>query len=70
MSGQGKVWKRAYQLKVGDRIKSNGHDIAVKSIDWEVKESPVYNLEVAGTENFLVNVGKQYLVVHNGGDGK
>ncbi len=66
-------WKRACDLKVSDKIKSQGKFIEVGSIDLIAPlDIKVYNLEVDKHHSFLVSDGVDPYVVHNscgGGDG-
>jgi hypothetical protein len=66
-------WKKAQDLKVGDRIRvEDGGLVAVESIERVGKDLPVYNLTVAENHNFYVTPDGQggYLVHNCGGGGK
>ena len=63
----GKGWVPAGQLQHGDRIKTeDGQTVSVQSLEVKAERRMVYNLRVEGTENYFV--GKNRLLVHNGGD--
>jgi len=63
-------WKRVCDLKVSDKIKSQGKFIEVGSIDLIAPlDIKVYNLEVDNHHSFLVSDGVDPYVVHNCGDG-
>ena len=65
-----KGWKRVCDLKVGDKIKSQGKFIEIGSIDLIAPlDIKVYNLGVDNHHSFLVSDGVDPYVVHNCGDG-
>ena len=71
LSGDEVAWKRAYQLRVGDKIKSLQGEIIVETIEHIAQENTVYNMDVADSDTFLVGDGQDYYIVHNhGGGGK
>jgi RHS repeat-associated protein len=64
---EGKGWVEAGRLQQGDRIKTEGgKTVTVESLEVKAERRLVYNLRVEGTENYFV--GKNRLLVHNGGD--
>ncbi|HZO88269.1 MAG TPA: polymorphic toxin-type HINT domain-containing protein [Chthonomonadaceae bacterium] len=63
---EGKGWVQAGRLQPGALIKTeDGKIVAVQSLEVKAERKMVYNLKVEGTENFFV--GKNRLLVHNGG---
>lgn len=63
-------WKRACDLKVSDKIKSQGKFIEIGNIDLIAPlDIKVYNLQVDNHHSFLVSDGVDPYVVHNCGDG-
>jgi RHS repeat-associated protein len=63
----GKGWVQAGKLQRGDRLQSqSGRQALVERVEAERTRQMVYNLEVEGTHTFFI--GKDRLLVHNGGD--
>jgi hypothetical protein len=59
-AGQG--WTMARELRPGDRLRTLGGIVAVKSVDAD-RVQPVYNLEVADGESFFV--GRSGVLAHD-----
>jgi len=66
MAGPGEVWKKASELKLGDRIKSPEGQITVESIEKVAEEGKSYNFRVADNKAFIVSGLDKLYVVHNG----
>ena len=67
MAGPGETWKRTYKLEVGDRVRSMGDDVVIRSIEKVIQENTVHNFIVSDSENYFVSDGKGHYLVHNGG---
>lgn len=67
-------WKRAYELNIGDKIRTSRQDVFEKIISKErivtKADIKVYNLQVAQGKNFIISAdGHSTYVVHNTGNG-
>lgn len=61
-------WREVSTLKSGDQVLyANGEVHVINKIDIEIKDTLVYNLEVANNHNYYVGVNK--VLVHNKGGG-
>jgi hypothetical protein len=60
-------WKRARELRIGDRIKLNGGAFEkIVSIEWYAENLYVYNLTISKNHNFYISPdGKSGYLVHN-----
>jgi Pretoxin HINT domain len=58
----GKGWTMARELKAGDRLRTVGGMVEVKSIETD-NTQPVYNLDIAGNRDFFV--GTKGMLVHD-----
>ena len=60
------TWKKARELRVGDRIVSDGEPIGISSIKRIKLDHIVYNFRVADSHNYFVSPdGTDLYVVHN-----
>ena len=60
----GSGWLQAGQLKPGDQLRTtNGRDVTVLAVRWNVGEAVVYTLTVARDHTFFV--GSAQVLVHN-----
>ena len=66
VSGTKDVWKKASELKKGDKIQSAGSEIIIQSIRTMDENSLSYNFEVKDSNNYIVGAENKYYVVHDG----
>jgi len=65
--GPVEVWKKTSELCVGDKVKSSGGDVTIRSIEKVAEKSTVYNFRVADSHNYFVSDGVTNYLVRNGG---
>jgi len=68
MASSKEVWKKAADLKPGDRVVSNGKEILIESVESvkPKKKVKTYNFQVSDSKNYIVSDDKNNYVVHNG----
>jgi hypothetical protein len=58
-------WKQVHEMGPGSRIKSYIGYVAVDSVEYQVEKATVYDIEVAGSHNFIIKTGVSGLIAHN-----
>lgn len=66
MAGPGNIWKKAADLKVGDRVQSVNGATAIESVGFVKGRGITYNFLVKDTKAFIVEGNHKHYVVHNG----
>jgi hypothetical protein len=66
MAGDENIWKKAYELKPGDMVKSLEGKIIIRSVQNLIEKDTSHNFLVADTKAYIVKGGNNYYVVHNG----
>jgi hypothetical protein len=66
MAGTEKAWKKASELRPGDRVQSIDGQITINTIEKINEKGTAYNFEVAETKAYIVKGGENFYVVHNG----
>jgi hypothetical protein len=66
MAGSGPVWKKAAELKIGDRVKSTAGEIVIESVEEIREKAEAHNFLVVDTKAYVVVAGENKYVVHNG----
>ncbi|MFC1579901.1 Hint domain-containing protein [Thermodesulfobacteriota bacterium] len=66
MAGPGEVWKKATELRLGDRVRAPEGQITVDSIEKVVEKGKSYNFRVADNKAYVVSGLDKLYVVHNG----
>ncbi|MFC1884427.1 Hint domain-containing protein [Thermodesulfobacteriota bacterium] len=66
MAGPENTWKKASELRPGDKVQSVNGQITINTIGKINEKDTAHNFEVAGTKAYIVKGGENFYVVHNG----